>query len=130
MKLRLLDDSIRLRLSRTEVAASRAGGTVAAQTRFADGNVFRYVLRSVPEQAFGARWLDHQIVVDVPAAQLAQWATDEQSVSLCGEVPLPDGGRLKLLVEKDFTCLSHHTDEDQSDLFANPQANGSGRSAQ
>jgi hypothetical protein len=124
MKLRLLDDSIRLRLSRSEVAASRAGNAVAAQTHFADGSVFRYVLRSVPAGAFGAHRLDHQIVVEVPAALLAQWATDEQSVSLRGGVPLPDGGLLKVLVEKDFTCLSHHTDEDQSDRFPHPQADG------
>ena len=123
MKLRLLDDSIRLRLSRSEVAASHERGTATGQTRFPDGSVFCYVLRSVPRGAFNVRYLDHQVVVEVPASQIAQWATDDEAVSLRGQVALRDGGLLKLLVEKDFTCLSHRHDEDQSDLFPNPEAN-------
>jgi hypothetical protein len=37
------------------------------------------------------------------------------------ELTLPLGGRLKLLVEKDFRCISPRDDEDQSNLFKNPQ---------
>jgi hypothetical protein len=40
---------------------------------------------------------------------------------LHGDVRLPDGGHLKLLVEKDFKCVSPRDDEDQSDLFQNRQ---------
>jgi hypothetical protein len=65
--------------------------------------------------------VDERLVVKLPATEISAWANDEAAVSLRGDVQLPDGNRLKLLVEKDFTCLSHRHDEDQSDLFPNPE---------
>jgi len=41
-------------------------------------------------------------------------------VSLQAEQPLGDGENLKLLVEKDFRCLSPREGEDDADLFPNP----------
>jgi hypothetical protein len=49
------------------------------------------------------------------------WANDHEAISLRSAVQLPGGESLKLLVEKDFTCLTHRHDEDQSDLFPNPE---------
>ena len=66
--------------------------------------------------------MDDRLVVQIPASEISAWANDDAAVSLRGEAPLPDGDRLKLLVEKDFTCLSHRHDEDQSDLFPNPES--------
>ena len=49
------------------------------------------------------------------------WALTEQ-VSMEGEQFLDDGGKLTILVEKDFTCLAPREGEDESDMFPNPQA--------
>ena len=123
MKLRLLDESIRLRLSRSDVVAVAERGSVAGRTRFPHGAVFTYVLEAVPENSPPvASYGSDRIVVGLPASEITQWANDDEAVSLRGEVSLLDGGVLKLLVEKDFTCLSHRDDEDQSDLFPNPEA--------
>jgi len=70
--------------------------------------------------AASAAYGSDRMVVGLPAADISAWAGDEAAVSLRGEVELPQGGRLRLLVEKDFECLSHRDDEDQSDLFQNP----------
>jgi len=121
MKLRLLDDSIRLRLSRRDVATVDEYGAVAGQTRFPHGDAFTYVLEALPNAAAGASFADNCMVVRLPTAQIAAWAKDTDAVSLRSEVKLPGGGPLKLLVEKDFTCLTHRPDEDQSDLFSNPE---------
>ena len=123
MKLRLLDDSIRLRLSRSDVAAVDEQGAVAGQTRFPYGGTFTYVLEALPDgTAASASYAEDRMVVRLPAAEISAWANDDAAVSLRAEVQLPDGNGLKLLVEKDYTCLTHRHDEDQSDLFPNPES--------
>lgn len=123
MKLRLLDDSIRLRLSQSEVTAADEVRSVEACTRFPDGSSFHFVLRSDADlagasAAFGAEGL----VVSLPSAEISAWARDDQAVSLHREIALPGGSTLTLLVEKDFRCLTPRDGEDQSDLFRNPDS--------
>lgn len=123
MKLRLLDDSIRLRLSRSDVVAAHERGLVEGRTSFPDGSVFAFALEVLPTGvAASAAYAGNRMVVRLPASRISAWADDDEAVSLCEELPLPRGGRLKLLIEKDFKCLSHRHDEDQSDLFVNPEA--------
>jgi hypothetical protein len=121
MKLRLLDDSIRLRLSRGEVTAIAEHGIVEGQTRFPDGSVFTFSLEA-PKHDSGASasFADRRMVVKLSAPKIAAWANDDAAVSIAEELELPLGGQLKLLVEKDFRCLTPRGDEDQSDLFQNP----------
>jgi hypothetical protein len=122
MKLRLLEDSIRLRLSRNEVVAADKQGLVEGQTRFPDGSVFTFALEAVENSSdAGASYARGRMVVKLPAAEISVWANDDAAVSLHGELNLPVGGPLKLLVEKDFRCLSPRDDEDQSSLFTNPE---------
>jgi hypothetical protein len=122
MKLRLLDDSIRLRLSRDEVVAAAERGVVEGRTRFPDGSVFRFALESLENKPdASASYASDRLVVKLPAPQISAWANDDTAVSLHGELDLPLGGRLKLLVEKDFRCVSPRDDEDQSNLFQNPE---------
>jgi hypothetical protein len=121
MKLRLLDDSIRLRLSRTEVVAANEQGVVEGQTRFPDGSVFTFALEARKRgSSASASFAKDRLVVTLPAAEISAWATDDAAVSLHGELELPRGGSLKVLVEKDFECVTPRGDEDQSDLFKNP----------
>jgi hypothetical protein len=121
MKLRLLDDSIRLRLSRDEVVAADERGVVEGQTRFPDGSVFTFALEALKNKSnASASYASDRLVVKLPAPQISAWAKDNTAVSLHGELALPLGGQLKVLVEKDFECLAPRGDEDQSNLFRNP----------
>ena len=123
MKLRLLDDSIRLRLSQSEVVAAGEQRAVEACTRFPDGSAFCFALESDAGAATAsAAYASDRLVVRLPAAEISAWARDAEAVSLQEEVGLPDGGTLKLLVEKDFRCLAPREDEDQSDLYMNPDS--------
>jgi hypothetical protein len=122
MKLRLLDDSIRLRLSRSEVIAAEEQGIVEGKTRFPAGSAFTFALEALPQASVAsAAFTGGRMVVKLPAEKIAAWAGDDAAVSLHDELKLPDGGLLKLLVEKDFRCLSPRDDEDQSDLYQNPE---------
>lgn len=122
MKLRLLDDSIRLRLSQSDVVDAERQGVVEGQTRFPDGSSFRFALETLREGPASAGFAGDRMVVGLPATEISAWANDDSAVSLEGEVDLPDGSQLKLLVEKDFQCLTERPDEDQSDLFQNPDS--------
>lgn len=122
MKLRLLDDSIRLRLSRDEVVAADEQGIVEGQTRFPDGSVFTFALEALENSsAASASYTSDRMVVKLPAPKISAWAKDDSAVSLHDELELPRGGQLKVLVEKDFRCVSPRDDEDQSNLFQNPE---------
>jgi hypothetical protein len=122
LKLRLLNDSIRLRLSRSDVAAADGQGAVEAQTRFPDGSVFTVALEARAGGPASASYTGDRMVVKLPASEISRWANDDSAVSLPAEVELPGGGSLSLLVEKDFQCLTARPGEDQSDLFVNPEA--------
>ena len=122
MKLRIRDNSIRLRLQRAEVDSLRAEGLVAASTEFPGGREFNYVLESSPASvAPGAFFSDQTMTVRVPETMALAWASTEQ-VSMQGEQMLDDGETLTILVEKDFVCLAPREGEDEADMYPNPQA--------
>ena len=122
MKLRIRDNSIRLRLMRGEVETLRDDGLVEASTSFPGGRAFRYAVESSPASVNPAAFYsDNAMIVRLPATTVLAWANSEQ-VSMTGEQALADGEKLKILVEKDFICLTGRDDEDESDMFPHPEA--------
>ena len=124
MKLRIRDNSIRLRLTRVEVDAVREKGVIMAKTGFPGGREFRYRVESSPASVNPAAFFsDNEITVRLPETMVLAWATTEQ-VSIKGEQVLDDGAKLAILVEKDFACLVPRDGEDESDMFENPDDDG------
>ncbi len=122
MKLRIRDNAIRLRLMRGEVDTLRNDGLVSAQTGFPGGRTFSYVVESSPASVKPAAFFsDNVVTVRIPETTVLAWATSEQ-VSIEGEQVLDDGETLSLLVEKDFVCLAPREGEDESDMYAHPEA--------
>ena len=122
MKLRIRDNSVRLRLTRTEVETLRETGVVSATTAFPGGREFRYRVESSPASVNpGALFSENVITVRLPESAVLAWATSDQ-VSMSGEQLLDDGNKLLVLVEKDFACLAPRDGEDESDMFPHPQA--------
>ena len=122
MKLRIRDNSIRLRLTRTEVEAVRNDGLVRGHVQFAGSNAFDYVLESSPATVRPEAHVSNNVLtVRVPQLDIRQWAESE-NVSIESEQNLDDGGHLKILVEKDFACLAPRAGEDESDMFPNPDS--------
>jgi hypothetical protein len=117
MKLRIRGDSLRLRLTRGEVAALAARGAVEEATHFPEGAALRYRLlaeRDAP--APSARFAAGVLTVALPEARARAWAASED-VSIEAAVPC-EGGTLRILVEKDFPCPTSRPGEDDSDAFA------------
>ena len=104
MKLRVRGETLRLRLTRSEVEALGAGQVVEERVPFPAGNTLVYQLRTA--DAYGSameqQGADVHIVVEVPSTIAAEWSGSEV-VGLAGDDAI-SMGPLQVLIEKDFTC--------------------------
>lgn len=122
MKLRIKDNTVRLRLTQSEVEALRETGVVAARTGFPGGRELQYRVESSPASVKPAAFFsENAVTVRLPESVVLSWATTER-VSLKGEQLLDDGSMLDILVEKDFACLTEREGEDESDMYPHPEA--------
>ena len=122
MKLRIRDNTVRLRLTRSEVDALHERGEVVANACFPGGRTLQYRVESSPGNiVMAALFSDDTITVSLLEAAVIEWATTEQ-VSLQGLQTLDNGDQLQILVEKDFVCLTSREGEDESDMYPHPEA--------
>jgi hypothetical protein len=119
MKIRIKGNTIRIRLTRSEVAYFNEHGKLMEETHFTN-SVFSYGLLSSDTPSIKATFQSNGIIIEIPHQQANDWTTTSL-VGLSGEMPLPHDKTLFLLVEKDFKCLDE-TSEDQSDQYPNPLA--------
>ncbi|MEL7024417.1 MAG: hypothetical protein AAGL69_11785 [Pseudomonadota bacterium] len=117
MKLRLLGNTIRLRLTRSEVARVAAGETVIETTRISANNKFEYALGPGAVDGVQVRLDEHRLTVLAPAEDLKQWGAGDR-VALAE----PQATEPRILVEKDFACLTPREGEDDVDTFEHPRA--------
>jgi hypothetical protein len=120
MKLRILGNSIRFRLGRSEVEAFGRSGSIEERVRFGStGGDLVYRLEIADAPGFTGSFAGGVITVSVPRSIVDEWAGSEE-VSISGSQKLDDETNLNFLIEKDFVCLSAHNDEDQSDRYPHP----------
>ena len=115
MKLRLRGDSLRLRLSQSDVACIERGEAVIETTNFAQSTL-RYSLHPSDGVACEAYFVDGAIQVRVPSGEALRWA---QGTAVGIEVQV---GSLAVLIEKDFACLEPRAGAEDGDTFPNPKA--------
>lgn len=119
MKIRIKGNSVRLRLTKTEVETFARDGRYAETTHFAH-KTLRYVLEiKMDTTHLEADFKEDTITVYFPEEAQQKWATSNQ-VGLSNQTDWNDPTALSILVEKDFTCLDN-TIEDQSDNYPNPK---------
>ncbi|MEM7763143.1 MAG: hypothetical protein AAF290_03620 [Pseudomonadota bacterium] len=117
MKARLLDDSLRLRLSRSEVAEVAAGESVINRTRFPGGTSLQFVLGHHAASQWQARIANNVVHIDAPSQSLVQWARGDD-VSINAVLAVASDASLTILVEKDFACLTARAGDE--DCFPHP----------
>jgi len=121
MKLRIRDNSIRLRLSRPEVEKLSTDGLVGGKVPFPAGAQFVYCLESSPACVDPtAQFAEGELSVRLPETAVRDWAGSGE-ISITAVQMLDGGGTLNILVEKDFECLAPRPGEDESDMFPHPQ---------
>lgn len=120
MKLRIKGNSIRLRLTQTEVNHLAAGMSVVESTVFSVYDTLKVELQPWLLEATEV-WLDKGIIlVRQPESVIKEWAESDM-VSMSAVVDNGQPGGLSVLIEKDFACLAERSGEDESDQFPNPQ---------
>lgn len=121
MKLRILGNSIRLRLTQPEVETFAGEGVIEERIRFGAETVLTYALEAAAVARPVARYDGRRVTVQVPSSQGKTWAETDQ-VGMEGTQPLDGGEVLTILVEKDFKCLHGPADRRDADAFPNPLA--------
>lgn len=123
MKIRIHNNTIRLRLSMSEVEQLSETNEVKEELKFLSPYPsFIYILKaSADENSLSITFENGQISISLPSSEIKEWANTEQ-VGIAKTQALADGNNLQLLVEKDFQCLHKRPGENETDNFPNPQA--------
>ncbi len=123
MKLRLRENSIRLRLLQTEVRQLRETGNVSEKIIFGVNPTesLTYSLRVSGEaEKIHAQMLNNKIEIFLPVLTAEKWA-DTDEVGLYETQDIGASEELKITVEKDFVCVDRPSDEDNRDAFPHPK---------
>ncbi|MBB6238806.1 hypothetical protein HDC90_003453 [Pedobacter sp. AK013] len=115
MKIRIKGNSLRYRLTQSEVAALGMVGFLSERTHFAS-QALEYAIMTTSEGQLTADFSENRIVLNMPEKMIGELVNTDK-------VGFSDvSGPVSLLIEKDFTCLDN-VEEDQSDNFPNPNIN-------
>ncbi len=138
MKLRIKGNSLRLRLTQSEVTQLGETGRVSETIKFGvrpDQELTYTLESSIAAEKISSYFADNQITVTLPLEKARMWIdtemvglSDEQNIHSSFTVEQIRDGKddmaaselLKLLIEKDFKCADGDPAEDQSDAFPNP----------
>jgi hypothetical protein len=115
MKLRCVENSIRLRLKKSDVDTLAEEKNMSVSIGFPAGAILKYELRIVPNEGIAAIFDSGVISILLPENKAMHWIASEE-VSIGKEIKLPDGQTLSILIEKDFPC-KNRPDEDKADTF-------------
>jgi len=121
VKLRIQGNSLRLRVSRTDLARLLETGVLEETLYFGreEGAELTYVLtRDSSRRAVDVESSPQRVAVILPGEAVRAWSSTDQ-VGISAEVDLGVRGTLSVLVEKDFACLDGSSD---ADTFTNPLA--------
>jgi hypothetical protein len=121
MKIRIKGNTVRYRLTKSDIAILVETGKLEDQTEFI-GNSLVYAIQTSSYESLSADFRDNTITLYLPSELLTKWA-GTTLVSLENSIPLSSGSQLYLLLEKDFKCIDGDVNEDQSDFFENPNLN-------
>jgi len=114
MKLRIKGNSIRLRLTKSDVDKLCSNSIIEEKTSFGE-SVFKYVLQSKDNLSdLSAEFKNGTMTISIPSLLIKDWNKND----IVGFNTSPDES-LQIIIEKDFKCLDETT-EDQSDNFENP----------
>jgi hypothetical protein len=123
MKLRIKGNSLRLRVSRSELEHFLAGSRIEETIHFAAASQAKliYALESTLQaSAVRVRYRPQEVTVILSDEQARIWGKDSE-VGVYTSVDIGSTGSLEVIIEKDFACLDR-SDEDNGDTFDNPHA--------
>jgi hypothetical protein len=123
MKVRIKDNSLRFRVTQSELASLMAGGRLEQTIYFspAEDSRLTYALEQQSSSSSTTlRYQPHEVAIVLSTAELKAWGESIQ-VGIYAAADLGSNGVLDLVVEKDFACLDL-SDAENKDTFPNPNA--------
>jgi hypothetical protein len=121
MKLRIKGNSLRLRVTPSEVKTLLRDGAVREYVQLTANPKDRLtyaVVSSLSGLITTVAYQSGNITVSVPQFELQSWAGSDD-VGVYADVALGHGAALSVAIEKDFACLDR-SDAENEDTFANP----------
>lgn len=122
MKLRLRENSIRLRLLRSEIEQLRQSGTVSEKIQFSPRRSLIYTLKVSAATEISSRYENNEIIIEIPFDAACEWTTTDL-VGLENKQKINENLTLEITLEKDFACLDRPFDADNRDAFPRPSQN-------
>tara|TARA_R110002051_G_scaffold153510_4_gene225913 strand:- start:33206 stop:33571 length:366 start_codon:yes stop_codon:yes gene_type:complete len=119
MKIRIKGDSIRFRLTQTEVKTLSQNGEIFDSTNFGTVKFYYGVILSKNIENLKVSFENNTVILEMPELNGKDWFTND-IITYDHTVSTTDDNNIYLLLEKDFTCLDN-TIEDQSDNYPNPK---------
>ena len=119
MKIRIKGDSIRFRLTQTEVKALSENGKIYDSTNFGKVKFTYGVVLNEEIEHLQASFINNSITLEMPQVNGKSWH-DNNIITHDHTLRTSEGNELYLLLEKDFTCIDNRV-EDQSDNYPNPK---------
>ncbi|MDA0194899.1 MAG: hypothetical protein O2887_07235 [Bacteroidetes bacterium] len=124
MKLRILGNRIRLRLSQSEVATLSKNQAVEQHTDFGPGSdelIYSVKLCESIRNEPWALFQSNHIKIEIPEHLGLQWL-QSGNTGIENKEYSTQGEGIQILIEKDFQCLHERGKEDESDSYPNPRA--------
>lgn len=119
MKLRIKGNSVRLRLMQSEVATFQKIGKISEMIDFGI-NTLIYQIQKTENDTIKATFENQTITIFIPNEIGENWANSNQ-IGIEATLLLSEEKALKILVEKDFKCLTDRPSEDESDAYPHPK---------
>lgn len=112
MKIRIKGNSLRYRLTKSDIAKLWSEGFLEERTEFA-GKALIYTIVTTNDHKLSADFIADKIGINMPKEMVNElYNTDKVGFD-------DQTGPVSLLVEKDFVCIDR-VEEDQSDNYSNP----------
>ncbi|MCW3110976.1 MAG: hypothetical protein JWQ09_5482 [Segetibacter sp.] len=122
MKVRISNNSIRVRLKEPEVNLFKNTGTITETLEFGSGDTeqLKFSLQKTNDDNIDLRFHNYHTIILVPA-QLAEEWTITELVGFDSEIGNAKGKKICILVEKDFMCMDGREEENVGS-YPNPLA--------
>ncbi|RKR14278.1 hypothetical protein CLV91_0353 [Maribacter vaceletii] len=120
MKIRIRGNSVRLRLTKTEVDSLAKTGSFSEKIVFPNNTLVYTIIAKEAINTMEASYIENIITIYIPKKDSLEWPTNT-IIGHKHSLKIDAANSLSILVEKDFVCMDE-TVEDQSDNYPNPKA--------
>lgn len=112
MKIRIKGNTLRYRITKSEVERLGSEGVLIEKVEFA-GKTLIYAIETTNDQKLSTDFVDDKIILFMPKAMVEELINTDR-VGFENK-----SGPVSILIEKDFVCIDR-SEEDQSDNYPNP----------